>query len=684
MSTITKSALAPKGRIKHLLDRISRSDPYLKSYGKIIARRLVKIDQVEARLTGPKNNLADFAAGHEFFGLHFRDNQWLFREWAPNANHIFLIGDMTGWQENEGFALQRLEDNGVWEIRLPADTLKHLDLYRLRVHWLGGAGDRIPAYARRVVQDPTTLIFNAQVWFPASPYQWRCQDFCLQNDPPLIYEAHIGMAQEKEAVGSFQEFSESVLPRIVESGYNTIQLMAIQEHPYYGSFGYQVSNFFAASSRFGTPDELKALIDDAHSAGLAVLMDIVHSHAVSNETEGLSRFDGTLHQYFHAGDRGQHKLWDSRCFDYGKIPVLHFLLSNCRYWLDEYRFDGFRFDGITSMLYLHHGQNKALITYDDYFGPDVDEDALTYLALANRLIHDLRPDATTIAEDVSGMPGLAASQANGGYGFDYRFAMGVPDYWIKLIKEFSDELWPMGHLWHELTNRRADEKTISYAESHDQALVGDKSIIFRLIGAAMYDHMQRDDDHIVTDRGMALHKMIRLITLSTAGSGYLNFMGNEFGHPEWIDFPRKGNNWSYRYARRQWHLVDDDGLKYRDLARFDREMLRMAKKFKLLQHHALNLLYEHSDDKLLVFRRAGLLFVFNFHPQKSYSDYRFEAPAGKYKMILDSDAPQYGGHSRLTASQEHLTLWDSAAGRKVNSLSLYLPSRTALVFQQIN
>jgi len=681
MSTIPKTAPPPSEKIKLKIDHILRSDPYLKPYKKIIAGRLSKIDQGEARLTGQKISLADFAAGHEYFGLHFRDNQWLFREWAPNANQIFLIGDMTGWQENDAFALQCLENNGVWEIRLPAERLKHLDLYRLRIHWPGGAGDRIPAYARRVVQDPNTLIFNAQVWFPDTPYQWQCPNFRRQDDPPLIYEAHIGMAQEKEAVGSFQEFGETVLPRIVKSGYNTIQLMAIQEHPYYGSFGYQVSNFFAASSRFGTPDELKALIDDAHNAGLAVLMDIVHSHAVSNETEGLSRFDGTLHQYFHTGDRGQHKLWDSRCFDYGKHPVLHFLLSNCRFWLDEYRFDGFRFDGITSMLYLHHGQNKAFTTYDDYFGPDVDEDALTYLALANRLIHDLRPDAVTIAEDVSGMPGLAASQATGGYGFDYRFAMGVPDYWIKLIKEVSDELWPLGHLWHELTNRRADEKTISYAESHDQALVGDKSIVFRLIGAAMYEHMQKDDDNISTDRGMALHKMIRLITLSTAGSGYLNFMGNEFGHPEWIDFPREGNNWSYRYARRQWYLVDDHGLKYRDLARFDRDMILTAKKFKILQDPALNLLYEDSEDKLLVFLRAGLLFAFNFHPQRSYPDYRFEAPAGKYKMILDSDAPQYGGHSRLNAGQEHLTLCDPAADGKVNFLSLYLPSRTAAVFE---
>ena len=665
------------------LRRLLQGDPYLEPFTKTIARRLLKIDTIEKRLTGGKNKLADFASGHEYFGLHFQDGQWVFREWAPNASRLFLIGDMNGWQENDAFALRRLDDENVWEIRLPAEKLKHLDLYRLRVHWPGGEGDRIPAYARRVVQDPQTLIFNAQIWLPETPFHWQCPDFRPRDEAPLIYEAHVGMAQDKEDIGSFQEFSENIVPWIAESGYNTIQLMAIQEHPYYGSFGYQVSNFFAASSRFGTPDDFKALIDTAHAAGLAVLMDLVHSHAVSNETEGLSRFDGTLYQYFHDGERGRHNLWDSRCFDYGKHQVLHFLLSNCRFWLDEYHLDGFRFDGITSMLYLHHGQNKAFTSYDDYFGTDVDEDALCYLALANRVIHDLRPDAVTIAEDVSGMPGLAASPKTGGYGFDYRFAMGIPDYWIKLVKDVSDENWPMGNLWYELTNRRADEKTISYAESHDQALVGDKSLIFRLTDAAIYDHMRIGDDNITAERGIALHKMIRLITLATAGAGYLNFMGNEFGHPEWIDFPRQGNNWSYRYARRQWHLVDDPGLKYRYLAEFDRDMILTAKKYKLLQTPTLEMLYEHSDDKLLVFRRAGLLLAFNFHPQQSYSDYRFEAPAGSYKMIMDTDAPQYGGHNRLIADQQHLTLRAQVADRKINFLSLYLPSRTALVLQQV-
>jgi 1,4-alpha-glucan branching enzyme len=455
--------------------------------------------------------------------------------------------------------------------------------------------------------------------------------------------------------------------------------MAIQEHPYYGSFGYQVSSFFAASSRFGTPDELKELVDTAHGMGLRVIIDMVHSHAAANEVEGLSRFDGTLYQYFHEGIRGYHRAWNSRCFDYGKYQVLHFLLSNCRFWLDEYRVDGFRFDGVTSMLYLDHGLERAFVSYEDYFNDNVDEEALTYLALANAVVHQVRPNAVTIAEDVSGMPGLAVSLARGGMGFDYRFAMGIPDYWIKLTKEISDENWPLGHLWYELNNRRAEEKTISYAESHDQALVGDQTLIFRLIGDRIYDWMRVEDKDLRVERGLALHKMIRLITLAAAGHGYLNFMGNEFGHPEWIDFPREGNNWSYRYARRQWSLADNMGLKYHFLSCFDQAMIALAREHSLLDMPEIRLIREHTEDKVLIFQRGPLMLAFNFHPIRSYTDYGFTAPSGEYRMILDTDAPAYGGHSRLIPNQHHVTI--PASSNNEHTLHLYLPARTALVLE---
>ena len=664
-----------------LLSNLS-DDPWLDPYRDVIRRRRDYAKECERRLTRGETTLADFSSGHEHYGLHRCDGGWVFREWAPNATAIVLIGDHSGWREQIAYAMVRVNDRGDWELRLPADALKHGMLYRLHMYWNGGSGDRLPAYARRVVQDEHTKIFNAQVWAPPEPYRWR-QAAPAPPAFPTIYEAHVGMAQEREGVGTYTEFRENTLPRIRDAGYNTVQLMAVTEHPYYGSFGYHVSNFFAASSRFGTPYELKALIDAAHEAGLRVIMDIVHSHAVNNEVEGLSRFDGTLYQYFHEGSRGSHPAWDSRCFDYGKNEVLHFLLSNCRFWLDEYRFDGFRFDGVTSMLYHHRGLGPGFTSYDRYFDGSVDEDAVAYLALANTVIHTVCPGAVTIAEDVSGMPGLGAPVADGGCGFDYRLAMGVPDRWFKLVNDTTDEHWHLDGLWNELTNRRGEERTISYAESHDQALVGGKTLIFELIDAAMYDHMQAADDNLLVDRGMALHKMIRLATLGAAAFGYMNFMGNEFGHPEWVDFPREGNGWSYHYARRQWRLRDDPNLKYHFLADFDREMQVLFRDANALAGYPPNRLYVHDDDKVLAFERDGFVLVFNFHPSRSYTDYAIEMAPGAFDLVMDTDEPRFGGHARLVPGQHLVTIADSGRKPPVHRLMLYLPARTALVLRRV-
>ena len=661
-----------------------QSDPFLEPYLSVLVRRLNKYIETKLSITAEQHSLYDFASSHEYFGLHHEDHQWVFREWAPFAARIYWIGEKTGWMEKESCLLTRIHPRGVWEICFPEADIHHGDLYRLRIHWNGGSGDRIPVYARRVVQDPITLIFNAQVWEPDMPYQWTYAGI-HDSAPILIYEAHVGMAQDAEQVSSFREFTESVLPRIKTAGYNTLQLMAIQEHPYYGSFGYQVSSFFAVSSRFGTPDEFKELIDTAHGCGMRVIMDLIHSHAVANEVEGLSLFDGTSYQYFHEGPRGFHSAWESRCFNYDKMEVLSFLLSNCRFWMEEYRLDGFRFDGVTSMVYTHHGLGMVFTDYGQYFDESVDEAALTYLSLANTLIHDINPHAVTIAEEVSGMPGLACPVSYGGMGFDYRFAMGIPDFWIRLIKEYPDEAWPIGHLWFELTNRRIDEKTISYAESHDQALVGDQTLIFRLMGPDIYNGMSVFcTDNIRVDRGMALHRLIRLITLATAGNGYLNFMGNEFGHPEWIDFPREGNNWSYQYARRQWHLVDRPDLKYHLLACFDQAMIRLAKDYSILSDSHINLCHEHDADKVIAFERAGLFFVFNFHSSVSFTDYHISLSLpGKYRMIFCSDLSQYGGYDRLKPDQIHFTQSRTENDCICHYISLYLPSRTAVVLQKL-
>lgn len=672
---------------RQLLNATPRSrlldDPYLAPYREKILRRKLAAEKLEERLTAGVGSLQKFALGYLYFGLHRDKHGWVFREWAPNATALWLVGEFSDWHPVEPFALKRCGGKGVWELRLPHSALQHGMLYRLRVEWPGGWGDRIPAYARRLVQDPSTLIFNAQVWDPEQPYAWK---HALPNNPSgflLVYEAHVGMAQEKPSIGTFEEFRRHILPRIKRAGYNALQLMAVLEHPYYGSFGYQVTNFFAVSSRFGTPEEFKALVDDAHGLGLRVIIDLVHSHAAKNEVEGLSRFDGTTYQFFHEGQRGEHPLWDSRCFDYAKPEVLHFLLSNCRFWLDEYQVDGFRFDGITSMLYLHHGLGTVFSHYDQYFDDSVDEDALAYLALANRLIHKVRPQAITIAEDVSGMPGLAAPWEEGGAGFDYRLAMGVPDCWFNLVRNVRDEDWSLGLLWYELTNRRAEERTISYVECHDQSIVGSKPLMFELADAAMYEHMRIGDPDLHVERAMALHKMARLATLASAGHGYLNFMGNEFGHPDWVDFPREGNGWSFQYARRRWSLRDNAELRYHLLAEFDRAMLELVGRRPGMEITLPRRLPIQEEHKVLGFERNELILIFNFHPERSLADYPIPVPPGEYLHRLDTDEPRFGGQGRIASAQRYFCQRRLQNDEWLYHILVYLPARTALVLERV-
>ena len=657
---------------------IVESDSWLVPFADAISGRHEYFLSIEKKITGENQSLSNFATGYLFFGLHRQTDGWVFREWAPNATAIYLIGDFNSWQRHPDYLLKKLQ-NGIWEIKLPEYAMAHSQHYKLLVEWEGGSGERIPAWARRVVQDEHTKIFSAQVWNPVQPYVFKNKNFRPTRNPLMIYECHIGMSSNEEKVSTYNEFRETVLPRIARAGYNCIQIMAIQEHPYYGSFGYHVSSFFAASSRFGTPEELKQLIDEAHGLGISVIMDIVHSHAVKNEIEGLGRFDGTPYQYFHGGSRREHPAWDSLCFDYAKPSVLHFLLSNCKFWLDEYQFDGYRFDGVTSMLYRSHGLGEDFTGYESYYNLNQDGDAICYLTLANKLIHEVNPNAITIAEEMSGMPGLAARVEDGGMGFDYRMAMGIPDFWIKYIKEVKDEDWKVGHIFWELTNRRADEKTISYAESHDQALVGDKTIIFRLIDAEMYWHMQRGDNTLLVDRGVALHKMIRLVTSTLINGGYLNFMGNEFGHPEWIDFPREGNGWSHKYARRQWELMDNDKFLYHGLGLFDRDMIQLINSTREFNLLPIQPIWSKEDDKVLAYQRGNLLFVYNFNGEKSFVDYGILADKGCYKIILNSDNAKYGGFDLVDESVEHFTAKEPAHESGKEWLKLYIPARTALV-----
>lgn len=657
-----------------------KNDPWLEPVSDAVEERHNRYERRLNDIVNRYGSLTSFATAHQFFGFHYdrRRKGWWYREWAPAAHYLALMGDFNGWQryanpmDNVG--------NGIWEIFLPdseyADTFVHESKMKVLVQSQIGEHERIPIYIRRVVQDEGNKDFAGQLWNPAKPYVFRNKSPKRGKEPLLIYEAHVGMAQEKEGVGTYSEFTENILPRIKKAGYNTVQLMAIAEHPYYGSFGYHVSNLFAPSSRFGTPEELKKLIDTAHGMGLSVIMDLVHSHTVKNVREGINLFDGSDSQYLHAGARGNHDLWDSKLFNYGKTETLQLLLSNVRYWLEEYHFDGFRFDGVTSMLYLNHGVGTEFDAPEKYFDDNVDNDAVTYLQLANMLVHQLDKQLISVAEDVSGMPGLCSSQDDGGLGFDYRLGMGLPDFWIKMLKDKTEEEWNMGEFFFTVNNHLPTTPTVAYVESHDQALVGDKTIAFRLMDKAMYTSMSVFTPDLTVDRGIALHKMIRLFTLTIGGEAWLNFMGNEFGHPEWIDFPRHENGWSYKYARRQWSLVDNTDLKYRFLAEFDKAMLQFVKAHKVMDVQHAWLLNTDEENKTLVYERGGMVFVFNWG-DRSLPDYKIPVKeTGDYHIILTTDMPEYGGFGNINTEMRYPTVKKDGCV----TMNIYNVSRTATVY----
>ncbi|WVQ80844.1 1,4-alpha-glucan-branching enzyme [Cryptococcus sp. DSM 104549] len=650
-------------------------DPWLEPFSDSLRKRYAAFAEQRAAIDKHEGGLAHFSEGYKTMGFQVDgDGGVRYREWAPNAKEARLIGDFNGWSHSANPMTK--SGFGVWECYVPPTSpgvcaIPHDSMVKISMTTPDGTSiDRIPTWIERVTQDLNiSPIYDGRFWNPPKEqvYQFKYGHSKRPVEGLKIYEAHVGISSPNLRVTTYKEFERDVLPRIKTLGYNCIQMMAVMEHAYYASFGYQVTNFFAASSRYGTPEELKSLIDKAHELGFTVLLDVVHSHACKNILDGINMFDGSDHQYFHDGAKGRHELWDSRLFNYGHHEVLRFLLSNLRYWMDIYMFDGFRFDGVTSMMYKHHGIGTGF-------------SAMVYLMLANEMLHDVYPNVVTIAEDVSGMPTLCRPVSEGGVGFDYRLSMAVPDMWIKLLKESTDDQWEMGNIVHTLTNRRHLERSVAYAESHDQALVGDKTLAFWLMDKEMYDFMSDLSPLTpIIDRGLALHKMIRFIVHTLGGEAYLNFEGNEFGHPEWMDFPREGNGNSFAHARRQFNLVDDKLLRYKYLYDFDIAMNWLEDQYKWLSAPQAYVSLKHEGDKVIVFERAGLLFIFNFNPTQSFTDYRVGVDvAGEYKVILSSDEGKFGGHNRIDLNGRYFTTPLEWNGRK-NWLQVYTPARTALV-----
>ncbi|KAF1493852.1 1,4-alpha-glucan-branching enzyme, partial [Eudyptula minor novaehollandiae] len=615
-----------------------------------------------------EGGLDKFSKCYKTFGVNqFVDGGIYCKEWAPGAEAVFLAGDFNGW--NPFSHPYKKIEYGKWELFIPPGQDGYPSVphgSKLKVVIRAQNGEllyRISPWARYVVRDEDKVNYDWVHWNPPQSYIHK-HPSPKRLKSLRIYESHVGIASPEGKVASYKNFTYNVLPRIKDLGYNCVQLMAIMEHAYYASFGYQVTSFFAASSRYGTPDDLKEMIDVAHSMGITVLLDVVHSHASKNSEDGLNKFDGTDSCFFHSGPKGTHQLWDSRLFDYANWEVLRFLLSNLRMWIKDYRFDGFRFDGITSMLYHHHGIGTGFSgDYNEYFGLHVDEDALCYLMLANHMINFLHPECITIAEDVSGMPALCRPIAEGGGGFDYRLAMAIPDKWIQIIKELKDEDWNMGNIVYTLTNRRYEEKYIAYAESHDQALVGDKTLAFRLMDAEMYTNMSVLSPLTpVIDRGIQLHKMIRLITHALGGESYLNFMGNlllyyVLNFNKHLDLLEQAQKRATKMIRGMEHLSSCEE-RLRELRLFSLEKRRLWGHLIAASQY-LKGAYKKEGGKL--FSRACCDRTRGNGFKLKEGRFRLDIRKNslivifKYKILLDSDAAEYGGHQRLDHSAEYFS-----------------------------
>ncbi|KAG8075748.1 hypothetical protein GUJ93_ZPchr0006g43795 [Zizania palustris] len=558
-------------------------------------------------------------------------------------------------------------------------AISHKDKYRLYFNTPDGALERIPAWATYVLPDVRGKQSYAVHWEPPPEeiYKWRFERPKVKGSL-RIYECHVGISGSEQKISSFQEFTSNVLPHIKDAGYNAIQLIGIVEHKDYSSVGYKVTNYFAVSSRFGTPEDFKKLVDEAHGLEMVVLLDIVHSYASADELVGLSLFDGSNDCYFHTGKRGHHKYWGTRMFKYDDVDVLHFLFSNLNWWVTEYHIDGFQFHSLSSMLYTHNGFSTFTGAMEEYCNQYVDKDALIYLILANEMLHELHPDIITIAEDATFYPGLCEPTTQGGLGFDYWVNLSIPEMWLWHLENVPGQEWSMNKIMKVLISKNCN--MLSYVENHNQSISGRKSF------AEIILHKEKCSNNSVSDDGIfracSLLKIIKLLTFSTSGGAYLNFIGNEFAHPKRIEFPMSGNDYSFGLANRQWELLEKGVHKH--IFNFDKDLMSLDGKERLILRGSPNI--HHCDDTsmFISFTRGPFLFVFNFNPDATSGLYSVGVDeAGEYQLILNTDETKYGGRGELKSNQYMKRTSDNRVGGCRNSLELALPSRSAHVYKLV-
>ena len=606
---------------------------------------------------------------HQRIGTFIGHDLIVIREYAPNAHFVSVIGDFNHWDRGRD-PLKRIS-NTEWEITLDRARVMPGSRYKLHIAGHNGGRDRIPStcpYARQSSDGDFAAIFEFNVLSPPTRLQ-------KQPEHLKVYELHIGLAASGPRIGTYLEVAHDVIHRVKYAGYTAVQLMAVHEHPYYGSFGYHVSNPYGICSRFGTRQDFKYLVDNCHEVGLLVIIDLVHAHAVKNLSEGLGEFDGQDGYLFKTGQNALHPAWDSLVYDYENQATVSYLLSNARYWIEEYGIDGFRVDGVTSILYNDHGIGHTGFTDNDYLGSNLNQSGLLYLVLLCKLAHELRPDFILIAEDVSGLPGLARPALLGGVGFDYRLQMGLPDFFESVAKDVMDDGISPSRIWHALVSRRFDERHIGYVESHDQAIVGGQSLIFRLLGPKMYTDMHAETQSHDVHLAVAVVNVAKSIVFFLGGEAWMSFIGNEFGHPDWVEFPTPDNDDCFEYAYRKWYLATDSALMYEKMAAFDRDLMHQRKIAVTWDESYMTAPLLDDNRKLSVFHRDRVVLVCNTTTDVSYEDVWVPVPEqGNYRVILSTEEHRYGGYGRVNENMQYATI--AVDGNAY--IRLYVPSMSAI------
>lgn len=553
----------------------------------------------------------------------------VFVVWAPSALRVSVVGSFNHW-DGRRHPMRPRGSSGLWELFIPGLGPGEVYKYEIKSRYLGYMANKADPYGFATEVRPN----NASVVYDLTQYQWQDAGW-MENrkhnqrleGPINVYEIHLGSWRRKEGNQwlTYRELAEQLVPYAKELGYTHIEMMPVAEHPYDGSWGYQVVGYFAPTSRFGTPDDFRYFVDAAHQAGLGVIVDWVPAHFPKDE-HGLGYFDGT-HLYEHADPRqGEHKDWGTFIFNFGRAEIRNFLISNALFWLEQYHIDGLRVDAVASMLYLDYSRKSGEWVPNKYGGRE-NLEAVEFLKRFNQQLHEHFPDVLTFAEESTSWPMVSRPVHLGGLGFDMKWNMG----WMHdMLSYFQQD--PIYRRYHH--NSLTFAMMYAYSEnfilsfSHDEVVYGKRSLLNKMPG----------------DEWRKFANLRALFAYMTAFPGKkLNFMGSEFA--QW-------NEWNFQTGL-DWHLLEKE--RHAQMLQFSKDLNRLYAAEPALYEVDFSwegfqwIDFRDMDNSIVSFVRFSkekkecVVVVANFTPVPR-SGYRVGVPVGGYYIeLLNSDSAHYGG-----------------------------------------